>query len=228
MREAGALVGKPVLDRHAAVGEDHLPGRLHVPAHLVLVGAEGKAGRVLRHDQRRNAFRPVLAGPHQRHVDVAVAGAGDELLGAVHHIVRRRRARRASSAPPRRNRSPARSGSSWPAIPSRSASAGSGCAARHCRSGRSSTTAMLWIEMKASKAGAGARQRLEHQHRVEPAKPGTADIVARHRCRRSRAARSRGSRRPGNAGSCPSRAHSARRARRQTPRPSRGWRAGPR
>ncbi len=157
-----------------------LAGRLHMPAHLVLERAEGEAGRVLRHHQGRDAFRAVLAGAHHGHVDVAVARPGDELLGAVEHVVARRCRRSsspASSAPPRPSPSPARSGSSSPAIPSRSAWAASRCRCSSLPNRSIIHDAMLWIEMKAANAGQASRQRLEHQHGVEPRQPGAADVV---------------------------------------------------
>ena len=189
--EARAFLGQAVFRRHPAVGEDHLPGRLHVPAHLVLDRAEGKAGRVLRHDEGRDAFRPVGAGPHHGHVDVAVAGAGNELLGAVDHIVV------AVAHGPRLQRRRIGAG----------ARLGQAVAAQPFHRGQlRQETLPLFVAAEAvdhpaghvvdgdegREAGAGPRQRLEDQHGVEPAEAGAADIVARHRCRRSRAGRSRG------------------------------------
>ena len=43
---------------HAAAVEAHGAGRLGVPAHLALVGAEGEAGRALLDHDRRDALRP--------------------------------------------------------------------------------------------------------------------------------------------------------------------------
>ena len=50
-------------------------------------GAEGEAGRVLLDHERRDAARAVLAGAHHGDVDVRGAGARDELLDAVEHVV---------------------------------------------------------------------------------------------------------------------------------------------
>ena len=85
--EADAFVAEPVCDRHAGILEDHRAGRLRVPAHLALVGAERKPGRVGLDHQRRDAAGPVAAGPHHHDIEVAAAGAGDELLLAVEHVM---------------------------------------------------------------------------------------------------------------------------------------------
>ncbi len=85
--EADTLVAEPVGNRHARILEDHRAGRLRIPAHLALVGAERKPGRIALDHQRRNASGPVAAGPHHHHVDIALASAGNKLLLAIEHIM---------------------------------------------------------------------------------------------------------------------------------------------
>ena len=85
--EADAFLAEPVGDRHARILEDHRAGRLRVPAHLALIGAERQPRRVALDHQRRDAAGPVGAGPHHHHIEIAPAGAGDELLLAVEHIM---------------------------------------------------------------------------------------------------------------------------------------------
>ena len=48
---------------------------------------EGEAGRVLLDDEGRNPGRAALRGAHHGDVDVRHAGAGDELLDPVHHVM---------------------------------------------------------------------------------------------------------------------------------------------
>ena len=162
--------------RHLAVLEDDLAGRLHVPAHLVLVGAEGQAGRIFRHDEGRNALRPVGAGARHDDVEVAVAGARDELLDAVQHIVaaalHRARLQR------RRIRSRTRLGQAIARQPF------------HRGQLRQEVLALLVAAEavdhrshhvvdrdEGGEGRIGARKRLEDQHRVEPAERRAADIV---------------------------------------------------
>ena len=75
------------VDRHARIGENHRARRLGVPAHLALVGAERNAGRVAGNDDRRNPGRPFAAGARHHDVEIAGAGARDELLLAVEHVM---------------------------------------------------------------------------------------------------------------------------------------------
>ena len=176
-RKARAFVRQQVVGRHPAVFEDDLAGRLHVPAHLVLDRAEGEAGRILGHYQRRDAFRAVLPGPRHHHIDVAVAGAGDELLGAVQHIVATVAHR------PGFQRRGVRAGA-W---------LGQAIAGQpfHRRQLRQETLALLLRSEavdhrgrhvvdrdEGGKGRAGARQCLEHQNGVEASERGTADVVA--------------------------------------------------
>jgi hypothetical protein len=73
-------------------------------------------------DQRRDALRAVVAGARHGDIDVVGAGARDELLGAVEDVVAPLppdRTARVFSAAASEPASPARSGNSWPAIPSR-------------------------------------------------------------------------------------------------------------
>jgi hypothetical protein len=69
--EADALIAEPVGDRHAGILENHRAGRLRVPAHLALVGAERQPRRVALDHQRRDAAGSVAAGPHHHHIEVA-------------------------------------------------------------------------------------------------------------------------------------------------------------
>jgi hypothetical protein len=143
----------------------------------VLVGAEGEAGRVLRHDDRGNASRPVVARAHHRDVDVAVAGAGDELLGAGEHIIV--------------------AVAHGPCLERRRVGAGAGlgqAVARqpfHRRQLRHEALPLLVAAEtvdhprrhivdrdEAGEARAGLGQRLEHQHRVQAPERGAAEIVA--------------------------------------------------
>ena len=83
-----ALLAEPVVDRHAAILEDHGARRLGVPAHLALVGAELEAGRPALDQKGRDAARAVVAGARHHDVEVVlVAGAGDELLLPVEHVM---------------------------------------------------------------------------------------------------------------------------------------------
>ncbi|MNE14333.1 hypothetical protein D3C80_1072090 [compost metagenome] len=85
--EARAFLAHQIGDRHAAVVEADHGGRLGVPAHLLLIGAEGKAGRSRLDHQGRNALRPLAAGADHDDIDVRRPCARDEGLGAVQHIV---------------------------------------------------------------------------------------------------------------------------------------------
>ena len=85
--EALALVADAVFHRHARVLENHRPGGLAFPAHLVLVAAVADAGRVRRDREAGNAAGAGPAGARHQHQQVGVAGAGNERLGAVQHIV---------------------------------------------------------------------------------------------------------------------------------------------
>ena len=79
--EADAFLAEPVGDGHARVLEDHRARRLRVPAHLALVGAEAKGPACrLSTTKRGNAGGAVAAGARHHHIEVAGAGAGDELL----------------------------------------------------------------------------------------------------------------------------------------------------
>src|ERR1700731_4899791 len=61
---------------HPAPLEDHLRGRLGMPAHLLLLRAETQPGSALLDDKRRDAARTIGAGACQDDVDVRYAGAG--------------------------------------------------------------------------------------------------------------------------------------------------------
>ncbi len=90
--EALAFRADAVGGRHLAVLEDHLPRRLRVPAHLLLVGAEREPRRVLHHREGRDAAGALVARAREHEIEVGGAGAGDELLGAVEDVVVARRA----------------------------------------------------------------------------------------------------------------------------------------
>ena len=85
--EAHALVREPVGDGHARILEDHGGGGLRIPAHLLLLRAEGHAGHVLLDHEGRDAGGALRAGAHHGHVDVGGAGARDELLDAVDDVM---------------------------------------------------------------------------------------------------------------------------------------------
>src|SRR5262249_56578580 len=93
--EALSLGAEPVRGRDAALVKHHHGGRLRVPAELLLLGAEGKAGRAALDQETGDAARTALPGPRHHQVDVGAAAAGNERLGAVEHIavVLARRAR---------------------------------------------------------------------------------------------------------------------------------------
>ena len=210
-----------VVGRHLAIVENDLAGRLHVPAHLVLVAPKERPGASSGHDEGGNAFRPVVAGAGHDDIEVAVAGAGDELLGAVEHIVAAARAPRASSAPRRRSRSRARSGNRRQHSIEAGGSAGRRRAARRCPKSSIIQAAMLWIEMKAEKAGqacGSASKTSTASSRASPEPPHCRG----HRCRRSQGPGVADHVAGNGAGRCPSRARSARCARRRRPGPSRG------
>ena len=61
--EADALVAEPVGDRHTRVLENHGPGRLGVPAHLLLVLAILDAGGIRRHGAIAQALLEELKQP---------------------------------------------------------------------------------------------------------------------------------------------------------------------
>ena len=86
--EADAFFAKPVCGRHAAILENHGAGRLRVPAHLALVRAELEAGGPAFDHERRNPFRAASPVRAITTIEVAlVAGAGNELLLPVQHVV---------------------------------------------------------------------------------------------------------------------------------------------
>ena len=87
--EALALRADAVVDRHAAVLEDHHRGRLRVPAELLLLRAEAQPGRAPLDHDAADAARALAAGAHHAGVDVGRAGARDERLAAVQHVVDR-------------------------------------------------------------------------------------------------------------------------------------------
>ena len=109
--EAVALGAEQVLGRDRAGVELHLGGRLRLPAHLALLGAEGEAGGAGLDEEGGDALRAVAAGAGHDEVEVGEAAAGDEGLGAVEASSRRRCGWRGCAAPRRRSRSRARSGS---------------------------------------------------------------------------------------------------------------------
>jgi hypothetical protein len=85
--KAKSFLAEPVTGRDAHVLKDDGARRLRVPAHLALVGAEGNAGGVARHDKRRNARGAFAAAPRHHHIKIARAGAGDELLLPVEDVM---------------------------------------------------------------------------------------------------------------------------------------------
>ena len=175
--KADAFLTEPVGDGDACVLENHRAGRLRVPAHLALVSAQRQSGRVALDHQCRDAAGPIRAGSHHHHINVAAAGARDELLLAVEHVVIAVAHR---AAPERRRvRSRPRFGKAvtrqqfhgaelrQPFLPLRVAAERidhPGCHVvdrderRHCR--------------------AALRQGLKNQRRVKPRQRRTADVVA--------------------------------------------------
>ena len=80
--EAFALAADEVVDRHADLVEIDLGGRLRMPAELLLLRAEADARHVLLDHQAGDALGPVLAGADHGDVDLVLAAARDERLGA--------------------------------------------------------------------------------------------------------------------------------------------------
>ena len=58
-----------------------------MPAELLLLGAEADALHVLFDDQRANALGAFFAGPDHGHIDLVLAAAGNECLGARDNVV---------------------------------------------------------------------------------------------------------------------------------------------
>ena len=80
--EAVALGAEQVVGRDRAGVELDLGGRLRLPAHLALLGAEGEAGGAGLDEEGGDALRAVAAGAGHDQVEVGEAAAGDEGLGA--------------------------------------------------------------------------------------------------------------------------------------------------
>ena len=145
--EARAFLAEPVGDRHAHILEDDGARRLRVPAHLALVGAERNARRVARHDESGNPGSAVAAGARHHHIEVARAGAGDELLLAVENIMV------AVAHRPRRQRGCIRAGARFGQAIARQKlhacriAAGSFCAARRVPKASISHDVILWIDI---------------------------------------------------------------------------------
>ena len=85
--EAVTFLAHAVGNRHAGILEHDLRSRRCVPAQLAFGCAERDARRVLFDDKARNALGAAVAGSHHDDVDVIISAAGNELLGAVQHIV---------------------------------------------------------------------------------------------------------------------------------------------
>ena len=85
--EALALAADEILGRHADLVEIDLGGRLRMPAELLLLRAEADARHVLLDHQAGNALRPVDAGADHGDVDLVLAAARDERLGAGDDII---------------------------------------------------------------------------------------------------------------------------------------------
>ncbi|OYZ28271.1 MAG: hypothetical protein B7Y31_13105, partial [Novosphingobium sp. 16-62-11] len=85
--EAVAFRAEAVFHRHAAILEDDGAGGLNLPAHLLLVGAEGQAGRPRFHENGGHTGGAGTAGAHHHHIEIRRAGAGNELLLPVQHIM---------------------------------------------------------------------------------------------------------------------------------------------
>ena len=157
-------------------------------------------------------------------IDVVVAAAGDERLGAVDDIVVAVAHRAASSAPPRPSPSRARSGSSC-AISSigDQARAGSAGAARRSPKRSIIQRAMLWIEMKAAVEGQPSTSASMISAASSRPSPSRRRPRA-HRCRRSRAPRPSRIVVDGEDASRPTPPRAGVSARRRRPRPS-SWMA---
>lgn len=84
--EAVAFAAEAIFSGYAHAVEHDGAGRLHVPAHLLLVGAEGQARRILLDDEGRDPLGAVFAGARHDHIEAGFTGAGDELFLAGQHI----------------------------------------------------------------------------------------------------------------------------------------------
>ncbi len=83
-----ALAAEEIPRRHAAVLEHDLRGVGGVLAEFLLQPRDDIAGRRRRHDERADAaLAGVAVGDREHDRDVGVLARGDELLGAVQHVV---------------------------------------------------------------------------------------------------------------------------------------------
>src|SRR5690606_31378866 len=81
--ESFAFAADHVLRRHPHVFEDQRRGRLRMPPGLAFRRAERNARHVLFDRQARDAAWALAAGADHGQVQLVLAGAADELLGAV-------------------------------------------------------------------------------------------------------------------------------------------------
>src|SRR5690606_13760338 len=83
-RDAKALTlrAHQIFGRHAHPVQDHLRGRLRMPAELALPRAEADARHVPFDHEAGNALRTLLAGADHAQIELVLAAAGNELLGA--------------------------------------------------------------------------------------------------------------------------------------------------
>jgi len=150
--EALALAADEVLGRHPDLVEIDLARGLRMPAELLLLRAEGDAFHVLFDHKAADPLGPVDSGADHGHVDLVLAAARDERLGARNDVIaavfdRPRSARRRPSP------SPARSGNRSRSAPSSPWWAGYFGLDRGAPKRSIIQAAMLWIEMKAEVEG---------------------------------------------------------------------------
>src|SRR5215472_6754448 len=85
--ETDTLGAESVHGRHTHVLEYHRAGRLRVPAHFAFVGAKRQPRTVAGDEKRGNPGRPFAAAARHDEIEVARAGAGNELLLAIEDVV---------------------------------------------------------------------------------------------------------------------------------------------
>ncbi|MNF75550.1 hypothetical protein D3C84_576210 [compost metagenome] len=85
--EPFSLLPQPVAGGNAHGAEIHLPGRLAVPAHLLLRLAIAHPGRIGGHHKGRNPLGSLTAGAGHHHQHLGAAGTGDEHLAAIEKVI---------------------------------------------------------------------------------------------------------------------------------------------
>ena len=173
--ETFSFLAEPVSHRHPHVLKNHCPGRLRVPAHFALVGAERNSRRVARNNESGNARWARAAGARHHHIEIAGSGTGDKLFLTIEDI------KVAIACRTRHKRRSIRAGAWLGEAIARQKLHGAElrqplASLRRRAEGVDHPGGHVVDRHIGGDRRTACRQRLEDQSRVEPGQPGTADI----------------------------------------------------